>query len=59
MDTTINDNASEDARMLNISKDKVREYSDAFKKDSITSLDIILPPFLDLKDEERRQFNRQ
>ena len=59
MNHSINgDTISDDARSLAVPKSKMQEYKDAFKGDSISSLDIILPPFIDLKDSERPTFNR-
>ena len=59
MNHSINgDTISDDARSLAVPKSKMQEYKDAFKGDSITSLDIILPPFIDLKDSARPTFNR-
>ena len=59
MNHSINgDNISEDANSLEVTKVKLQEYKDSFKKESISSLDIILPPFIDLNDRERPNFDR-
>lgn len=57
MSHSVND-LSEDARSLEIPIPKVKEYKDAFKGDKISALDIILPPFPYLEEEDRLTFNR-
>ena len=37
----------------------MQEFKKSYNNEKITSLDIILPPFLDLTDQERETFERQ